>query len=243
MLDGLGVSPVTLLVAPEYHHTLRIDRDPVFVRGMEQRLAAGDEVVLHGYYHLDESPPPQTPRAWLERRLLTNREGEFAALDERAAHERLERGLDVMQQLHWPVYGFVAPAWQVSAGTRAALSLFTFAYTATRAQLFALPGWQAIDAPALTYSARSAWRRAVSNRVLAIQAKTWARKRIVRAALHPVDARHEAVMSDWQALIEHLLRDRKAVSKATAACGNATIHLQPFKSDCRQSTEKLRSLT
>ena len=61
LLDGLGVSPLTLLVVPDWHARGRIDADAGFVRAIEHRRARGDEIALHGYFHRDDAPPPRTP--------------------------------------------------------------------------------------------------------------------------------------------------------------------------------------
>src|SRR5579884_1177916 len=89
LLDALGAPPLTLLVVPNFHGRGRIDRDPAFCRAIERRLAGGDELALHGYDHRDAAPAPRGARAWWRRRVLTAGEGEFAALDEAQARERI----------------------------------------------------------------------------------------------------------------------------------------------------------
>src|SRR5438045_146966 len=79
MLDGLGAVPVTLLVVPHYHYRDPITRDRRLIAALDQRLARGDELALHGYHHRDDEPPPRTLGGFIERRLLTRAEGEFAA--------------------------------------------------------------------------------------------------------------------------------------------------------------------
>src|SRR3569833_1107769 len=121
MLDGIGPLPVSLLVVPEYHHRGCVDHGPAFVRALAARIARGDEVVLHGYHHLDERVPGSRPLDWLQRRVYTAGEGEFAALAAADAHHRLLRGWDMLtRRLHWPIAGFVAPAWLLGPGARAA---------------------------------------------------------------------------------------------------------------------------
>jgi predicted deacetylase len=213
MLDGFRL-PLTLLVVPEFHHTVRIEDDPQFVRAIAARLARGDEVALHGLYHLDDSPPPRKPRGWIERRMLTQSEGEFAALDEARCRERLERGLDAMRRLGWPVSGFVAPAWLLGEQARAALSGFPLRYTTTRNGIYRLPEWSFTAAPALTYSARSAWRRAMSRALVEAQYAAARSQPLLRIALHPVDAKHTHVVAHWKDLIGRALDERTPLTKA-----------------------------
>jgi len=81
--------PVTLLVVPRYHHGAAIDEAPEFARALRARVARGDDVVLHGYYHRDDSRAARGPVEWLRRRFYTASEGEFDALEESVARERL----------------------------------------------------------------------------------------------------------------------------------------------------------
>ncbi|HEY0229715.1 MAG TPA: DUF2334 domain-containing protein, partial [Dokdonella sp.] len=99
LLDEFGAPPVTLLVVPDYHHRGRADADIGFRRAIEGRLARGDEIALHGYFHLDDGPPPRTPGDWLRRRQLTAGEGEFAALSDEHAGRRIAAGLDMFERL------------------------------------------------------------------------------------------------------------------------------------------------
>jgi predicted deacetylase len=213
MLDGYRL-PLTLLVVPEFHHAGRIEDDPEFVAAIAERLARGDEVALHGLYHLDDSPPPRKPGDWIARRMLTQREGEFAALDEARCRERLDRGLSAMHRLGWPVSGFVAPAWLLGRPARAALTRSPLRYTTTRTGIYHLPEWSFTAAPALTYSARSAWRRAMSRALVEAQYAASRSQPLLRVALHPVDARHEHVVSHWRDLIGRALDERTPLTKA-----------------------------
>jgi uncharacterized protein len=217
MIDECRAGPVTLLVVPDYHHGGRIDAYPAFARAIEARLARGDEVALHGYYHEDDAPPPRAPLGWIERRVLTQSEGEFAALDAAEALARLERGAAVMESLRWPVRGFVAPGWLLGPGARIALSRLAggagFAYTTTRGGLYRLPDWQYTFSPSLVCTVRSAWRRSMSQ---ALNAATFAaarRGRLLRLSLHPVDAEHPDVMAQWRGWIERALEQHAPATK------------------------------
>jgi hypothetical protein len=214
MIDGLGRIPVTLLVVPDYHRHGRIDRDPQFLRAVERRMAQGDEVALHGYSHLDDQAGTLGPQAWLRRRVYTAGEGEFAALGQAEAATRLECGLKLLQGQDWPVHGFVAPAWLLSEGARAAVSQLPFTYTTTLRAIHRLPDWQACVSPSLVYSARSPVRRALSrywnDRLLA---RLRNRPAPLRLGLHPADARHQAVVLHWQFLIEQALLQRRPMTK------------------------------
>lgn len=224
LLDALGPVPVSLLVVPDYHRRGAVCDDAAFVRAIEARLARGDEVVLHGYYHLDEAPRARAPLQALRRRVYTAGEGEFAALDAGEARRRLLAGLAMLGgRLGWPLAGFVAPAWLLGAGARAALSGLPFRYTTTLGAVYRLPDWRSSPAPSLVYSVRRPWRRAAShhwNRWLL--ARTPA-ERLLRIGLHPADAQYPDVVDDWGRLIAAALRQRRPLTKRAwveRACGD-----------------------
>lgn len=209
MLDQLGPIPVTLLVVPDYHGRGSIESDRGFLHAIDRRLARGDEVVLHGYYHRDDQGC-DGPRAWLSRRIYTAAEGEFAALAQNEARARLERGLALFARVGWPVSGFVAPAWLMGQGTRAALMDLPLAYTTTVRAIYQLPTWKETVAPSLVYSVRSAVRRVLSHGWNA--ALDWHLRQPQRACagpwrygIHPADARYADVVSAWQRYVVRAL--------------------------------------
>src|SRR5690606_36529670 len=152
------------LVVPDFHRRNRLDEHSQFCRMLEQRLARGDELVLHGFHHLGEAPMPRGPHEWFMRRVLTH-EGEFYALSETDAARRLEQGMAMFRQFGWPRHGFVAPGWLLAAGARRALAAPGLVYASDVRQLRLLPDFSGIEAPSLVWSARSAWRRGLSRQV------------------------------------------------------------------------------
>ena len=152
--------PLTLLVVPAYHGECSAQHE--FEQAMTAQLAAGHELALHGYFHLD----PQVPSDvidWFRRRIYTAGEGEFCGLSEEEARERLTLGARWFAARGWPLAGFVAPAWLLGTGAWKALRTRDgLQYTSTLTRLIALPEAHPIPAPCLTYSVRSAWRRPTS---------------------------------------------------------------------------------
>lgn len=216
LLDELGSPPVTLLVVPDYHRRGPVERDLAFVRAIDRRLAHGDEVALHGYYHVDDGPVPHSPYEWLQRRYLTASEGEFSALTQHEAEQRIDAGLRMFQRLQWSTAGFVAPAWLLGDGARAALARTTVRYTSTHAHLEWLAVGRRVHAPAISASARSGWRRWLSKRWLATAQMITRDAPLLRVALHPADAGDEALLAAWRALLGTLLIDRIALTKSDA---------------------------
>ncbi|UST68158.1 polysaccharide deacetylase family protein [Pseudomonas moraviensis] len=205
-VDALGNVPMTWLVVPDFHRHDALDANPAFRQVLDARVARGDELALHGYYHDDQEPMPNTPRDWFMRRVYTH-EGEFYRLSREAALTRLHAGLEIFQRYDWPVHGFVAPAWLMSDGTRQALRELPLSYTSDPQHLYRLPDFSAIDAPGLVWSARSAWRRGLSKIVSDQRQQRWRDAPVIRLGLHPVDMRHRFSRDYWLRTLERLLAD------------------------------------
>ncbi|UST78624.1 DUF2334 domain-containing protein [Pseudomonas siliginis] len=205
-VDALGDVPMTWLVVPDFHRHDALDANPAFRRVLDARVARGDELALHGYYHDDQEPMPNTPRDWFMRRVYTH-EGEFYRLSREAALARLHAGLDMFQRYDWPVQGFVAPAWLMSDGARQALRELPLSYTSDPQHLYRLPDFSAIDAPGLVWSARSAWRRGLSKIVSDQREQRWREASVIRLGLHPVDMRHRFSRDYWLHTLQRLLAE------------------------------------
>lgn len=203
-VDALGDIAMTWLVVPDFHKRQRIDAAPWFARLMDSRLARGDELVLHGYYHCDDAPAPRTARDYFMRRIYTY-EGEFYTLDQQQAMQRLEAGIELFGRNDWPLHGFVAPAWLMSEGTRQALRQLPLDYTSDPQHLYRLPDFCPIDAPGIVWSARSAWRRGVSKIISDHREAHLQNASTIRLGLHPVDMRHEFSRRYWLQTLERLL--------------------------------------
>jgi predicted deacetylase len=216
LTDEFGQLPITLLVVPNFHGRGRVGDAPAIARAIERRVDRGAEVALHGYFHRDDALPPRTPADWLRRRVLTAREGEFAALARDEAASRIDRGWKELSDLFRPVHGFVAPAWLSSEGTWSALRQSPIRYASTRRSLIALDGMRRVDVPALSLSTRSRWRRVASRVWLRALCRATAALPLVRLALHPADAQYPEAMEDWRSVLRGLLGQREPTTKSRA---------------------------
>ncbi|WP_285413513.1 polysaccharide deacetylase family protein [Pseudomonas sp. lyk4-40-TSB-59a] len=205
-VDRLGNVPMTWLVVPDFHRHDALEAHPAFCRMLDERVARGDELALHGHFHEDTEPGPRTARDWFMRRVYTH-EGEFYQLSQEAALARLRPGIDLFRRHGWPLHGFVAPAWLMSAGTREALRELPLRYTSDPQHLYHLPDFAAVEAPGLVWSARSAWRRGVSKIVSEQREQRWRQAPVIRLGLHPVDMRHRFSRDYWWRTLERLLAD------------------------------------
>ena len=209
--------PLSWLVVPRYHGSARRSRS--FEASLERLLGEGDELVLHGLTHVDESPLGGSWRWRLLRTLYTQREGEFAALELGEARRRIEQGMAWFSERGWPLNGFVAPAWLLGDAAWVALREYSFLYTTTYTRFHLLRQGRALRAPALVYTSRNGLGRTVSPVVVDALATLMSTAPLVRLALHPRDAHHPALVLHAQRLLEGLLGARQALTKAQFAAG------------------------
>ena len=210
VLDRLQL-PATLLLVPRYHGELPIAPGSALATQLRRRVARGDEVVLHGYFHLDDGPPPATVLEWLKRRALTASEGEFSALDEVTAGQRLRAGAACLARAGLEPAGFIPPAWLLGRAARQALERTGLAYTSTRDELIRLDDGQVSPAPSLVWSTRARWRRTASLLWNARRAEALAAAPLVRVALHPPDAGFPVILQQVRQLLAALSARREPV--------------------------------
>lgn len=202
-LGDFGPLPLTLLTVPRYHG---VAADRALVRWLDEQVARGHELALHGYHHRDRGRPRGVVD-WLRRRCYTAGEGEFCALTATAATRRVAAGRRWFAAHGWPLEGFVAPAWLMGPAVPAVLAAQGFAYTATLGRLIELPSQRSHVAPALVWSSRAAWRRACSVGWNAVQARRHRRHPLLRFELHPADADFGLLRESWMDLLETALDD------------------------------------
>ena len=202
--------PLTLLVVPRYHHATPA---PSFERWLGARHAAGDELALHGWSHLDEGRPRGVVDR-LRRRVYTRGEGEFWALDRDEATARLAAGRAWFARHGWSLHGFVAPAWLLGAAAREAVQALGFDYTSTLRHIDLLPENDRITSQSLVYSTSSAWRRQASIAWARVVAASQAHNPVLRLELHPRDADLPDVRRSWQRALAAALRTRTALTVA-----------------------------
>lgn len=236
--------PLSWLVVPRYHD--RPGDDAAMRAGLDAALARGDELVLHGLTHLDTEARATSLRQRFLRGVYTQREGEFAALSAAEARRRLALGLDWFRERGWTASGFVPPAWLMGEGAWEALNDFRFAYTTTfthfhllggkggagaaaamdetggagagqAARLSQTPFGPALFAPSLVYAARNRSGRFLSPLAAGLAARWQAGAPLVRLSLHPPDVRHPRLLAHARHLVEQMVANRHAVTKAGCA--------------------------
>jgi predicted deacetylase len=203
-----------LLVIPHHHGRQRICEPGPWRDWIDERLALGDEIALHGLLHRDDGPTPHTIRSWFTRRVLTQDEAEFSTLDIPTARGRIYRGLDLFDKCGWRPTGFVAPAWQMTAATLDVLRELSFSYATTRNTIIQPRDGTRWHAPALSFSARSVLRRWSSLCWANLWVLSARSAPYVRLALHPADTTHPMLVRAWRKTLERLMVGRTVITKA-----------------------------
>ncbi len=216
LLHECGVTRATLLVVPDFHHGTAIERCPNIVAWLRTCVANGDEVCLHGQYHV-QARPVSDGYARFRARAWTAGEGECLALDPDEAVEMLRDGRARLEQLLGQrVTGFVAPAWLEPSWFVDALRRTGFRWHEGRLWVERIDAARAYDVrvmtPVLSFATRTRARELASLAwvygLRAMVASSAARlNRPARIALHPSDLASEPVMRCATTTIRALMRD------------------------------------
>lgn len=210
-LTRWGADRVTLLAVPHFHRGVRLVDDGATVAWLRACAATGDEIALHGYYHLQAG----SPERWVDRvraRLWTAGEGECLCPGQDLA-TMIERGRDQLAGCLPVPVGFVAPAWLEPSDLAGLLQRLGFAWHETSMYVEALAPRSRIIAPVIGFATRTALREALSiawGRTLLRVTHTGAP--VVRIAVHPADLRSPRVMAELERTVRATAQAGRAVT-------------------------------
>lgn len=204
-LRALGLTQVAMLIVPDFHGRADLREFPAFCAEFKKRLLPGDEILLHGYYHLADTPP-QTPGRKLASAMLTAGEGEFHDLSYDEASRRIRAGLQVLHEaLDLKPTGFVAPAWLQNANVRRAVADAGLGFCEDQLRIWPSHG-APIFSPALSFASRMPVRLWGSVVAGEISSRVLPRQPVSRVGIHPNDYRSPhlrraitRVVTRWQA--------------------------------------------
>ncbi len=204
--------PVSLLVIPDHHGRGHFTKDAAFCEWLRNRTAAGDEAVIHGYYHHRAARESETLTARLITRNYTAGEGEFFDIDYTAARDRVVKARDEFHSVGLQPSGFIAPAWLLSEDGERAIRELGIAYTTRLRTVSDLQRGREWQSQSLCWSVRAAWRRAMS---LAWNASLFHRLKnaeLMRIAIHPVDIEHPRIWKQITRLVSAAASVRDAMT-------------------------------
>jgi len=205
--------PLTLLVVPCLHGQ---PPDDDFVQWLHEQRAAGHELALHGLTHRDEAPPPRSVAGHVQRRWLTDGEGEFAALGPAETMIRLLCGRAWARNAGLSMPGFVAPAWLNGSHGLQGAAAAGYLYACTRTRLVHLPSGAAVAGATVAFSSRTRWRRALSLARHRLLQPHFRASRLLRFELHPGDAEYASLREAWLATLDEALLVREPLTLSQA---------------------------
>jgi hypothetical protein len=198
-LTAKGIRHSSLLVVPDYHRQGASMKDRSFVSWLRNLEAAGNEIIIHGYFH---ERPRRVSETFLQKfvtQIYTQGEGEFYDLEYDEAFRRIKTAREEFLANGLKPRGFVAPAWLLSGeGERAARDA-EMEYTTRLRTVRDLRSGETFPARSLVYSVRNNWRRAVSLAWNAALSRALESKPLVRLSIHPPDFSHPTI---WRQIVD-----------------------------------------
>jgi predicted deacetylase len=207
----LGVTHATYLVVPRYHRAWAIETDPGFRAWCRASRPFSVRWCLHGYHHEELRPPDRfSVQNWFNRQFLTAGEGEFLGLRDAETRQYIDRGRQAFTAcLGVEPTGFVAPAWLFNRALIPVLRNLCFAWTEDHWRIYDLKRGGILNAPVLTWAARTALHRYGSARLVPALLRCWRQRPVIRIAVHPLDFDDPRFVDAIRQTIAGALRDRE----------------------------------
>ena len=213
-LAEIGISRVSLLVIPDHHRKGHFLDDPEFCAWLRKRTEAGDEVVIHGYFHRRDQRAGETFKKKLATRFYTAGEGEFYDIAGADALRVISQARKEFRHVGIDPLGFVAPAWLLSEGADRALQRLGLTYTTRIGGVFDYTTGVHHASQSLVWSTRSGLRRIISRFWNAYLFRRLQKSSLLRIGIHPPDKQHYAVWRQIKTLTARALENRTAVTYA-----------------------------
>lgn len=209
--SGIGAS-YAMLVVPDFWKEWPLDADGGFGDWLREKANSGVEMLLHGYYHLDDTPP-KSMGAKFKAAYMTASEGEFLSLERDAARERILRGRDMLEKLlKRQVNGFVAPAWLYSDATKEVLGDLGFMTAEDHLRVWSpMSHEQLAFSPVVSYASRSPARIASSLFWSRLATTVLSGFDVVRLALHPHDLDVSSLETEFVRVLHRWIKERQPV--------------------------------
>jgi hypothetical protein len=213
-LTTSGVCASSLLVVPDHHHRGLVNENAAFAQWLRASCAAGNEAVLHGYYHLRENRTTDGPVKRLITRTYTAGEGEFLDLGKAEAGQLLDRGRTAIEACGVNISGFIAPAWLLGADAEESVREAGFHYTTRIATVSDFLTGAVHRSRSQVWSVRAGWRRTCSLAWNALLFQQTLEAPLTRIGIHPPDWDHPGIREQILSLIGKALATREPMTYA-----------------------------
>jgi predicted deacetylase len=214
-LDAIGARPRVLKVVPNADGARDLRDDPALVRVLAAEVAAGSEVVLHGYTHRVAGPLRGPWSTCLRARLFAGMAAEFLTLDATQMMERLSTGRQILQSVGVEPRGFCAPGWLAPPELPHLLRQCGFHYYVSMATLWDLGTGSSLRTPWLGYMGAGALQErlvGLGGRALLAMATSVP---VVKVFFHPQRAPDAQACQRILQVLARLLRERRPVTYGT----------------------------
>ena len=194
----VGHARFAMLVVPDHWDQAPLSAAPAFRAKLRGWADAGVEMFLHGWRHRDDAPAKG-----FAQKHMTAGEGEFSALSQVEAAQRIADGRKIVEDaIGREVAGFIAPAWLYSPGAIAAVRDAGFALAEDHMKV-----WQPVSdlvvtrGPVITWASRSPGRIRSSLMVAAAARLAPHVLPTARIAVHPGDTNVPALLDSIDATL------------------------------------------
>jgi predicted deacetylase len=211
-LKAMGLDRYSLLIIPDHHRKGHFLADNAFCDWLREQAAAGQEIVIHGYYHQRPQKAGESARDKFMTRFYTANEGEFYDISREQARALVAQAREEFVRQGIDPHGFIAPAWLLSPEAEQALAELGLRFTTRIGGVIDLSKGETHPSQSMVYSVRSAWRRQVSLWWNATLYRRLAANPLLRVGIHPVDYQHPAIWKQIREKIQAALRTREATT-------------------------------
>jgi len=190
VLGSLGVKSFSILAVPFFHQEKELARDEKTLAWLDERARAGDDIVLHGFFH---DRHDRQGGSYFHTKVYTAGEAEFLDLPDSQVRERISQALVLWKERGWATDGFIAPGWLMPEVQDRILRGMGFQYTTRLRGFTRLKTSRFTASQSLCYSTRANWRRIAS-----LGWNAWLGWRVrgcelARLSLHPNDFCHPRI--------------------------------------------------
>jgi predicted deacetylase len=204
---------IAMLVVPNHWGNSPIRAGTPFASRLRAWSDAGIEMMLHGFFHRDDSPHSSVADR-LRASFMTASEGEFLGLSRADARARIDDGRALIEDVIGSrVAGFVAPAWLYGQGALDALADSSIPIAEDHLKVWApATGKRLASGPVITWASRTRMRLASS--LGAAAALRRAPLKVLRVGVHPPDCRHPTLVRSIEKTFAAALRTRRPAGYA-----------------------------
>lgn len=218
-LDQKKITPRSILVIPHYKQKYNILSDNEFVFWLRQLENKGDELVQHGYDHIQQTTILKNVGNFsLQEKILelyAQKYAEFQNIDYNEARKRVRKGKEIMRLAGIMPVGFVPPVWLINPESEQAIKDEGFSYMALVNSLKIFSSGKNLKSEVVGFASSPKITdyllRFYNLYLTKIRLKD---RKLVQVAIHPQDLRNAKTFKYILKIIDGLRKDRQLITYA-----------------------------